>query len=809
MKKTVFIISIITFLGCSTQKNKTINKNYHSVVSSYNVLFNGNEYLKKGLESFNSNYKENYWNILPIEAIQTSDKIITVEGLENQDFLKAEEKAAKAIQKHSMLINDIQYNSKINEAYILLGKARYFDQRYIPAIDAFNQIYKLEEENNIWAEAIIWKSKSNIRLNQESIAIELLNELLEKKLKPETVSKANAVLAMAYLSLKNYKKAISSLINAEKKTKQKALKARYLYVLGQLYEDKNLIDSSKINFTKVVDFKRGIHRGLYINAKTKKLQFSKKNDLKKDFLEMIENEENKPFLDKIYYAYSQRLLNSDSLELAKKFLKLSVRENPGDKILKSKVYVKMFEINFNNSAYLLAGKYLDSALNVIDKTSKEFWKLERQKKGIEKVVKTESNLLLWDSLLRISNYDDKKLNKTLELVLSSREAVNSNKREIQNTLTTNSTQNFKKTNFYFYNPQIVSLGIRSFISVWGNRAPNTYWRSNQSKVARTELIKSKTEKNNIVEETTDFTEIYKEIPFSNSEKDSLNRLIELSKLQLAESYILKYNNHNLGQSVIKKFLKSNSKSNLSTNAKYLLYKSYKIQNDKKHLDVKKDILTNDSLSRFAKILSKDPKFILDQKTSTILLDSLHKLYQNQKFEKVISSIEENLDYTDNEDIQIKLEVLQANSIGRLEGIKKHSELLKEITKKYSTNANAKNLTRTINSINRKWKVAGNRPGTGDFKIIFVFSKMDFSDSQINKSIDIIKKTVNLNNRVSYDVYDYEKGLIVVHDYSDRADAENDILKIKQELEGFELKNNFVSLSSQYKNMLIYKTLKLE
>ena len=87
--------------------------------------------------------------------------------------------------------------------------------------------------------------------------------------------------------------------------------------------------------------------------------------------------------------------------------------------------------------------------------------------------------------------------------------------------------------------------------------------------------------------------------------------------------------------------------------------------------------------------------------------------------------------------------------------------------------------------------------------------MDFSDSQINKSIDIIKKTVNLNNRVSYDVYDYEKGLIVVHDYSDRADAENDILKIKQELEGFELKNNFVSLSSQYKNMLIYKTLELE
>ena len=49
----------------------------------------------------------------------------------------------------------------------------------------------------------------------------------------------------------------------------------------------------------------------------------------------------------------------------------------------------------------------------------------------------------------------------------------------------------------------------------------------------------------------------------------------------------------------------------------------------------------------------------------------------------------------------------------------------------------------------------------------------------------------------------------IRDSTNRDDAENDIFKIKQELEGFQLKNNFVSLSSQYKNMLIYKTLELE
>ena len=810
MRKIVIVFLISVFFGCSTQKNKTLNKSYHSVVSTYNVLFNGNEYLNKGLENFNSSYEENYWDILPIEPIESTDKIITVDGLENQDFLKAEEKAAKAIQKHSMLINEIQYNSKISEAYFLLGKARYFDQRYLPAIDAFNQIYKLNKEDDFWAKGIIWKSKSHIRLNQESVAVDLINELLEKEdLDSEIVSNANGVLAMAFLNLEENDKAVKPLKNAIKTTKQKSRQARYLYVLGQLYESKKFVDSAKINFTKVVNFKRRIPRDLYVNAKTKKLQFSKNIDLKKEFLKMIENEENKPYLDKIYYSYSQALLNSDSLQLAKKYLKSSVRENSTDKDLKSKVYINLFELNFNASEYLLAGKYLDSALNVIDKKSREFWTLDRQKKGIEKVVNIEANLLLWDSLLKISNYDKEKLNKVLNDVLDSRTLTNTGTLELQPPKTKNSDQTFIKTNFYFYNPQIVSLGKQSFITLWGNRNRDTYWRSIQSTSAKSEGKNIKNPKMEILEKSVDYTEIYKEIPFTKFEKDSILKLIELSKLELAESYIVKYGNHKLGQSILKNFFESNSRSNLLANAKYLLYKSYKIQNDRKYVDIKEDILMNDSLSRFAKILSKDPKFILDQKTSIVLLDSLKILFQNQKFEEVINSAKESIGFVENEDILIDLEILLANSLGRLEGVNKYNEVLKEISKKYPTSAKSKQLIKISNKINRKWKEPNKLTKSDDFKIVFVLSKMDFSDNQIKESLRLIEKIIDVKKRVSYDVYDYDRALIVIHDYTNRDDAENDIFKLKQELEGFQLKNNFVSLSSQYKNMLIYKTLELE
>ena len=119
-------------MGCSTQKNKTLNKRYHSTVSTFNVLFNGNESIKEGKESFLKSYQEDFWEILPVEPIESTDKIITVDGLENKSFLKAEEKAAKAIQKHSMLIGGVQYNPKTQDAYLMLGRARYLDQRYVP-----------------------------------------------------------------------------------------------------------------------------------------------------------------------------------------------------------------------------------------------------------------------------------------------------------------------------------------------------------------------------------------------------------------------------------------------------------------------------------------------------------------------------------------------------------------------------------------------------------------------------------------------------------------------------------------------------
>ena len=809
MKKVTSLVIIILFLGCSTQKNKTLNKRYHSTVSTFNVLFNGNESIKEGKESFLKSYKEDFWEILPVEPIESTKKIITVDGLENKSFLKAEEKAAKAIQKHSMLINGVQYNPKTQEAYLMLGKARYLDQRYVQAIDAFNQVYKLNIDNQAWKESVIWKARSNIRLEQELVAVELLQELLKnKKNSSEIVAKANSVLSMAYLKLNKTSEALKTLEFAQRNSEDKNHKARLLYIKGQLYEKQNETDSAKTTFNKILNFKRKISRNIFINAKVRTLLYSNSSESEKEFLKLIKNEENKPYLDKIYYNYSKLLFSNDSVAMAKNFLNLSIKENPSDKKLKSKAYIKFSELNFNDTNFLTAGRYLDSTLQVLDKKSKEFWFYERQKKGIQKVVDLEENLIFYDSLIRISSYNKKKLDK----ILKSISLENKQQSEKSNPIKARQDVAFKKTDFYFYNDKIVTLGIESFKTVWGNRERNTYWRSEKSilkKNISSNNISSEENASEVISENeTQFLALYKDIPFSEFQKDSLNNLMDLSKLELAELYILKYKNYKLGETVLTQYLSKGLNSNRATKAKYLLYKLYKIQNNEKYIEIKEDIIASDSLSRFAKILLKDPNILMDENKSLALRDSLAKMFNNQDFEKIIKSVDLNIDIVEKEGIKVDLELLRAQSYGRLEGIEKYTELLKEISKKYSDNKTAIDLKKTVSMIGRKWKKPSSLKASKGFKLIFIVSNTDFNKSELSKIKSRIISDLNNNNRVSFDVYNYQKKLLVIHDFETKEKAEDTALKITVKNPELRLKNNFVALSSQYKNILIYKTLDL-
>ena len=91
-----------------------------------------------------------------------------------------------------------------------------------------------------------------------------------------------------------------------------------------------------------------------------------------------------------------------------------MRKKGSDNELLSRGYRKISDIYFKDSKYVMAGKYLDSTMPNLDKKSKKFWEIQRQKKGISQIIQLENNINLYDSLIKISSYGSEKLNNILK-----------------------------------------------------------------------------------------------------------------------------------------------------------------------------------------------------------------------------------------------------------------------------------------------------------------------------------------------------------------------------------------------------------
>ena len=796
------------FLSCSTKKNKSLNRSYHSVVSSYNVLFNGESSIEEGLLQTQESFVDNFWEFLPIEKINLSKEIITVDGIGNEKFLKSEEKAAKTIQKHSMLINNVQYNSKIAQAYLLLGRARYLDQRFIPALDAFNQVYKQNIIVDEWYHSVIWKAKCNIRLEQEELAIELLKNLLKKeKLSAKVKADANSVLAMAYLQLQKNDLAIRPLKTASSNEKNKQYKARYLFILGQIYEKKFQNDSAYSTFNKVVNFNRSIPRDLLINAKIKTLIYNPLNKNEREISKIIDNIENKPYLDKIYYGYSNMLFLKDSVSKAEYYLNKAIKENPSDKDLLSRGYEQISKINFNKSNYVLSGKYLDSTLNNLEKNSKKYWELERRRKGLDRVVQLEENINLYDSLLKLSSYETSKLNKVLNQIKDKKKKPKPKKKTgpVRNNKTR--TGNSSRPNFYFYDTKLVELGKKSFETIWGQRTRESYWRNVSSKPTTVSKKKEEIDEKNIILEETEpvNNDLLATIPRTNFQKDSINHLKNKSYLRLAEIYLEKYSDYSLTKTKLNQLRRLNPSNEILVEANYILYKVQKKQNKKNAEEIRLQIIKQFPDSKFAKILADQNILIAEEGETLKQLDSFYTLYDDQKFQQVLVGVEKGMVFIENKEILLEFDLLKAKTIGKLEGVIKYSEQIKNIIDRYPNSSKVADLKELIRAINLKWKTKPTKKILSNYNIVFYLENLKTpSDSLIKKVKDI---TLN-KFRVSVDVYDLSTKLLVVRDLESKEKANEVVENIKEKLESLRLNNNFVVLSSQYKNILIYKDLDL-
>jgi hypothetical protein len=90
------------FLACSTEKNTLVNRTYHGLTAHYNGYFNANELIRQSLSTFRGSLKENYYQVLPIDALPDEEQVVGLYPAIDTAIVKC----TKVIQRHSMPSND-------------------------------------------------------------------------------------------------------------------------------------------------------------------------------------------------------------------------------------------------------------------------------------------------------------------------------------------------------------------------------------------------------------------------------------------------------------------------------------------------------------------------------------------------------------------------------------------------------------------------------------------------------------------------------------------------------------------------------
>ena len=766
--------------------------------TKYNILYNGNIALENGRGAVDDAFTDNFWELLSVERMETTDDFMLPGQSKNSDFERAEEKAIKAIQTHGMNIKGREYNPQIDEAYLLLGKARYFDQRFIPALEAFNYIlYKYAASDKI-NQAKIWREKTNMRLENNELAIKNLKRLMRlEKLDDQDLADATATLAAAYINIQAQDSALTQLAIAAAHTKKNNEKARYNYIRGQLYNGFGYRDSANIAFDQVIDLHRKVPRAYYINAHLAKaanfdLESGDALAFEEYLMDLAENRENRPFLDKIFYRLAEfhNQANRDSLAVV--FYNKSLRYSSGDRHLRALDYVTLGDLNFDKSEYKTAGAYYDSTLTNMVVDSKPFRTIKRKRENLIDVIYYEGVAQVNDSILNLVNLSDadrmglfdtyidklkadaEALRKQEEIALRNANsglatAVDfGNNRNAGDFADNSGRQPSGGTStFYFYNSNTVAYGKNEFLKIWGDRSLKDNWRlsstrNNDLSVDSNEEIALASD-----EEIYDPEYYISRIPTDQKVIDSIAKERNYAYYQLGVIYKEKFQEYALAKNKLSLLLKNNPEEGLVLPTKYNMYKLYGRLNETNAAEqMKSDIISNNPESRYADILL-NPKSELskDENSPESVYERTYANYEAQKFQEVIDESDKYILEFEGEPIVPKFEILKASAQGRLYGFEAYKKGMNYIALNFPNSEEGKRAQEILKNVIPSLSAKEFKTDTIGAKFNVLYRFDNSSTEEVDTFLKVLKDEVTqiryFDLSVSKDIYDKNTIFVVV------------------------------------------------
>lgn len=858
LKYIYFAFAFLFLWACSTKKNNFATRNFQALNTEYNVLYNGGVALDKGIAEVHANYNDDFWEILPVERMQpqpqNSKTDETSTESKNPNFERAEDKATKAIQKRSMNIDGYERNPQIDEAYLMLGKARYYEYRYLPALEAFNYIlYKYPTSNNVY-QAKVWREKINIKMNNEVLAIKNLKKSLkDTRLKGKNLADIQAVLAEGYIKINALDSAVACIKVAKKETKVNEEKARYAFILGQLYENLMYKDSAFAAFQEVIDLKRKAPKPYTIYAHIKQAsQFNADIGdtivFLKKFDKLIADIENKAHLDVLYH---QKGLFYDAKKKDKEaifYYKKSNKTQPKNSFLTASNYRNIATIYYNKQNFHSAKKYLDSTLIVLKPTHKEYKPLNKKRNALIDVVKYLDIIKNTDSIVRLSNMseseqiiyfktfielekvkDSLKAKADLDKQNTIKSIVDTKQKDFAFTDDTKKNSNqpipvstvkrdIQQSTFYYYNAVTVAQGKIEFQKKWStfDLVDNWKWAKKDSSSDTQDItdvadnIVKKDNKNTDLKESNPkylVTYYLEKLPKSQKIIDSLQIEANDARFKVGELFKESLNEQALAVSNFETILLNKPQAKLILPTYYNLYQLYINLNTEKANYYKAKISSEFPNSRYTAMLMHT-----NLKQTEVDADAefnlLYKQVEEGQFREAYVAIEPLIKKYDGDELNAKFDMLKAKIVARLFGVEAYKKALQKVVKEYPKNEEAKRATTILASEIPQLEAFNFGKPSRTYNLVFVTPyPNEVTHKQLLQKLNkFVNDSGNKDLFVSNDLYDLNRNCIVIHGFStdDLAKASYEYLKLHKE---YKIKDEAYVISNEdYKVVHVKKNL---
>lgn len=497
--------------SCSTQKNTGTSRFWHAFTARYNTYFNGSQaYIEGSLEKERGN-KDNFTERLPLYTVGNKSS----RELGKSNYETAILKSKKAIQLHSIKkkpewtksrrktekdiewLSRKEYNPFLWRAWMLMGRSQFYKGDFDEATATFAYMSRLYKgQPAIYGKARAWLAKCYIENNWLYDAEDVIRNMQRDSIDWRAQKEWDYTLADYYLHTDNLPLAAEYLRKVIKHEMRSKQRAREYFILGQVEAAQGNSKAAYEAFRKVI--KQYPPYELEFNARISMTEVMAQGQAKKmigKLRRMARNDNNKEYLDQVYYAIGNIYLAEKDTASA-----IAAYEKGNEKATRSGLEKGVLLLHLGD-LYWIKEKYGDAkrcygeAIGLLDKERPDYKELSDRSKVLDELVPFTDAIQLQDSLQELSRMDEKDRNAAIDRVIDAlkkkekeerakaaeeavarQQAKNGGQRTTTPRTPTMPSAGSRTTTWYFYNPTAVQQGKQTFQQNWGKRENADDWQ---------------------------------------------------------------------------------------------------------------------------------------------------------------------------------------------------------------------------------------------------------------------------------------------------------------------------------------------